>query len=406
MEKMNEFFISQSRKECFELIKKYLDDSVSIIALTGESGVGKSNFVKYIDRFVSDAEVLIVDQFCENTEHLLRIILKKLGNNEVMNKKEMLQSIAQYGADLLADGKKLLIVLDDISGITEDIASELPRLFDYEYDGKKVLTLMIITNNQDYSIYRDWATTYFKFINQAIAYLNPFTKNETIQYFRYICEKNDLDLSEFNDEDFLTVYKYTEGIPDRISKIAELLKSFGIKGKISVKDVHSIVKSTNIIREQKSKKIKVNPSVIGVLILFLLLGAVVVYLSGREAKKVEEIKVVAENKSVQDNSARPIMDNATQHVEIKKKEENEIEKKIETKTAEQSNKKSRCFVLKANLKLRSNADMNAEYLMVIPRGTLMEEIEKKGDWIKVKYKGKTGWIKGEAKFIRESECKR
>lgn len=405
MERMNEFFISQSRKECFELIKKYLDDSVSIIALTGESGVGKSNFVKYIGKNIENADVVIVDQFCENTEHLLRAILRKIGVDEVMNKKEMIQAIAQYGADLLLEGRKFLVVLDDISGITEDIAAEIPRLFDYEYDSKKVLTLMIITNNQDYSIYREWATTYFKFINQAIAYLNPFTKNETIEYFKFICEKNELDLSDFKDEDFLTVYKYTEGIPDRIAKIAELLKSFGIRGKITVKDVHSIIKSTNIIKEQKNKKIIIKPSIAGVLLSVVLLGMVVVYLSGREAKKVEEIQAVEDNKGSNTYVLERKVEDMAQNT-ISNEEENSSKENEDGKDNKQDEKILRCYLLKANLKLRTQANIDSAHLLVIPRGTYIEEIEKKGDWVKVKYKGKLGWIKGEPNFIKETECKR
>jgi type II secretory pathway predicted ATPase ExeA len=297
MEKMSDYFISQSRKESYELIKKYIDNSVPIIVLTGESGVGKSRFIRQIDNFIGDIRPIILDSFLENTEQLLRNILKDLGVDRRGNKKEMMDEVAQIAVDLKAEGKKFVIIIDDISGITEDIIGEIIRLFDYEFEGNKVLTLIMVTNNQDFSIYREWVSTYFKYLNQAICYLNPLTKNETIQYFKYVCDKNGLDLEEFKDEDYHTVYEYTEGIPDRISKIAELLKSFGITGKITIKDVHSIVKSANIVKEKKKRNIKTKPSYLLVAVVLAVIGGAVFYISGKESKKIKDIKVISDNKS-------------------------------------------------------------------------------------------------------------
>ena len=410
MEKMNDFFITQGRKECYELLEKYLNNNVAIIALTGESGVGKSHFVKNIDGFVKQAEVVLVDHFCENVENLLRSVLKGLSINGTMSKKEMLQQIAQIGADLMAENKKLLIVIDDISGISEDIASELSKLFDFECGGEKVLTLMFVTNNSDYAIYRQWATTYYKYLNQAIIYLNPFKKDETIDYFKYVCEKNNLDPSEFNDEDFLTVYKYTEGIADRIAKIAELLRSFGINGKITIKDVHSIVKSANIVKEQRNKKINfINRYYIVGAISIIIIGIFVVYLSGKEAKKVYETKVATENstdnKTTDSATVQKIENNKIkQPVDYIKKEEESSKKKID-KPAEPK-KEKRCIKLKANLKLRKAPDMNADFDIVIPKGTKLEIGERKSEWIKVRYNNKTGWVNGGARLVSEIGCEK
>lgn len=408
MEKINDYFISQSRRESYELMKKYIDNYVPIIVLTGESGVGKSRFIRKIDSFIGDIKPIILDSFFENTEQLLRNILKDLGVDRRGNKKEMMDEIAQIGVDLKADGKRLVIIIDDISGITEDIVGEIIRLFDYEFEGDKVLTLIMVTNNQDFSIYREWAATYFKYLNQAICYLNPLTKNETIQYFKYVCEKNDLELDEFKDEDYHIVYEYTEGIPDRISKIAELLKSFGITGKITIKDVHSIVKSANIVKEKKKRSIKTKPTYLFVAVLLVVIGGLIVYISGKESKKIEDVKVISDNRS----QTLEVSDNKQEKNDILKKIDQDVASVDEKKLASKENsevrkqdvEKKNCVVLKANLKLRKEPDKNAEYLMVIPKGTKLVMLEKNDGWVKVNYKKKVGWIKEEKAYIREAEC--
>ncbi|MGC8769201.1 AAA family ATPase [Calditerrivibrio sp.] len=410
MEKMSDYFISQSRKESYELIKKYIDNSVPIIVLTGESGVGKSRFIRQIDNFIGDIRPIILDSFLENTEQLLRNILKDLGVDRRGNKKEMMDEVAQIAVDLKAEGKKLVIIIDDISGITEDIIGEIIRLFDYEFEGNKVLTLIMVTNNQDFSIYREWVSTYFKYLNQAICYLNPLTKNETIQYFKYVCDKNGLDLEEFKDEDYHTVYEYTEGIPDRISKIAELLKSFGITGKITIKDVHSIVKSANIVKEKKKRNIKTKPSYLLVAVLLAVIGGAVFYISGKESKKIKDIKVISDNKS----QSLEITDNKHDKKDILKKIDQDLasvdEKKLASKGNSEAKKseveKKNCVILKANLKLRIEPDKHAEYLMVIPKGTNLVILEKYDGWVKVNYKKKVGWIKGEQAYIKDVECQK
>ncbi|MGB9731761.1 MULTISPECIES: AAA family ATPase [Calditerrivibrio] len=410
MEKMSDYFISQSRKESYELIKKYIDNSVPIIVLTGESGVGKSRFIRQIDNFIGDIRPIILDSFLENTEQLLRNILKDLGVDRRGNKKEMMDEVAQIAVDLKAEGKKLVIIIDDISGITEDIIGEIIRLFDYEFEGNKVLTLIMVTNNQDFSLYREWVSTYFKYLNQAICYLNPLTKNETIQYFKYVCDKNGLDLEEFKDEDYHTVYEYTEGIPDRISKIAELLKSFGITGKITIKDVHSIVKSANIVKEKKKRNIKTKPSYLLVAVLLAVIGGAVFYISGKESKKIKDIKVISDNKS----QSLEITDNKHDKKDILKKIDQDLasvdEKKLASKGNSEAKKseveKKNCVILKANLKLRIEPDKHAEYLMVIPKGTNLVILEKYDGWVKVNYKKKVGWIKGEQAYIKDVECQK
>ncbi|MCX8084251.1 MAG: ATP-binding protein [Calditerrivibrio sp.] len=392
MEKLNDYFLSDSRKECYELIGKYIKDNVSLICLTGESGAGKTRFIKHLDKFVQGIKLIVVDHFCENSETFLRSVLKQMGVAPDGNKFDMLKAIAQYGADLLADGQKLIVAIDDISGVTEDIVGDISKLFDFEYNENKVVSIIFVTNNIDFPLLREWSTNYFKYNNQAIAYLNPFSKLETIEYFRYVCQINNLDISDFGVDEYTIVYKYTEGIPDRIAKIAELLNSFGIRGKITIKDVHSIIKSASIIKENKSKKNTIKPYVMAVMLIVVFAGITVMLLSNKEAKRVSELSIIQENKTEPEKQiAKPIQ----QSEPIKEEKVVKVEDKAD---------KKECVTLKANLKLRKTPDINAPFDIVIPKGTKLIIISRESDWVKVSYKNKTGWIKASVDLCVVSEC--
>jgi len=63
----------------------------------------------------------------------------------------MTQTIAQHATDLLPADKRLMLVIDDISGISQDIVADVAKLFDYEYNGKKVLSMLFVANTKDFN---------------------------------------------------------------------------------------------------------------------------------------------------------------------------------------------------------------------------------------------------------------
>jgi len=50
--------------------------------------------------------------------------------------------------------------------------------------------------------------------------------------------------------------------------------------------------------------------------------------------------------------------------------------------------------------------MNADFDIVIPKGTKLEIGERKSEWIKVRYNNKTGWVNGEARLVSEIGCEK
>lgn len=85
-------------------------------------------------------------------------------------------------------------------------------------------------------------------------------------------------------------------------------------------------------------------------------------------------------------------------------DEKKLASKENSEVRKQDVEKKNCVILKANLKLRKEPDKNAEYLMVIPKGTKLVMLEKNAGWVKVNYKKRVGWIKEEKAYIRESAC--
>ena len=52
------------------------------------------------------------------------------------------------------------------------------------------------------------------------------------------------------------------------------------------------------------------------------------------------------------------------------------------------------FKTTANLNLRKTASTSGEKLDTIPKNTIVTATAKSGDWYKVSYNGKTGWVSG------------
>lgn len=401
MEKINDFFLSESRKDCYKLIDKYTSENIPLFFLIGESGVGKSRFLKNLPLMLPYLEVVILDQFYENSEELFNDVLKKLNLPSASSKSEMTHIIAQYATDLLPSDKRLLIVIDDISGISQDIVEDVAKLFDYEYNGKKVLSMLLVANTKEFQLIKEWQEQFFTYINSSVLHLNPFNRVETTQLFKLACEKNNLDVSGFNESDMLEIYRYTEGIPYRITKIPELLHSFDIGGKITIKDVHSIIKSTNIIKSHHT--VKKSPfkqlllSKIAIFSFITIVGFVFIFIFYQNTTK--KLPIVNENAG-KDNGSQLTAINTPDNIS-NRPEEHVVPKQTITKK-EKSNKE--CIILKANLKIRNKPDLNASFKKIVPRGTKLEILEKQDDWSKIMYKGTTGWINSSPNLVKKVPC--
>ncbi|MCA1926852.1 MAG: SH3 domain-containing protein [Calditerrivibrio sp.] len=404
MKKINQFFLSISRREGYNLIDRFTNEGINLIFLVGEVGVGKSRFIQHIPEALPYFEVVILGQFYENSEIFFRSILKELGyQDESFSKSDMIHTIAQHATDLIPEGKRLLLVVDDVSGISPDIVNDLVKLFDFEYEGKKILSVMLSSSNVDFHLIKEWETTYFSYIKNSVIYLKPFNKQETIQFFKQACEQARIDLSEFSENDMIEVYRHTEGIPYRISKIPELLNSFGIMGKITIKDVQSIIKSTNIIKNNSygttKKRFNINFIIISALIVIGIVVAFSFY--NREIKKVEEVEKKPIDKPIDNQHPVDIVKNDNSSIEYNNIKVKEVEKKQNITKPEVDKS---CIKLKANLKVRLAPSTDSSFKTVAPKGSVLSILDKKDEWYKITYNGITGWVKGTPDLVKNVEC--
>lgn len=77
----------------------------------------------------------------------------------------------------------------------------------------------------------------------------------------------------------------------------------------------------------------------------------------------------------------------TQKEEPKKEEIKEEPKKEETTTG-----KSVYVTSEGGLNMRKEPDSKSEVIAVIPNGTKLDVLDEQGEWYKVKYEGKEGWV--------------
>ncbi|MEF3254469.1 MAG: ATP-binding protein, partial [Deferribacterales bacterium] len=217
MKKNNDFFVSQSRKDAYDLIDKYIKEKVYLLFFIGESGVGKSKFLKHLTEHIQSIDVVIMDQFYENPTIFFKALIENLNlNTESYSKQDMINMIAQYSVDKIAENKKLILIIDDISGISEEIIKDISKLYEFEYNNAKILNIILTGDNKNFQIIKEWQEKYFRFVSSSVVYLNPFNKTETITFLKNACEKYNIDISDFSKDNYTEVYLYTEGIPDRI----------------------------------------------------------------------------------------------------------------------------------------------------------------------------------------------
>jgi type II secretory pathway predicted ATPase ExeA len=215
--------------------KAYMESTIwftdGFVVITGEIGAGKTtlieSFLKEIDQ---DVVVAQINQTQVSPIEFLQGLLAQFGFSPFrMRKAELLATLNNFLIEQYANGRKVLLIVDEAQNLSNKVLEEVRLLSGVETTKEKVLRIILAgqpelndkLDSDDLVQLRQRVRLRF--------HLNALTEPEMGAYIRHRLAIAGADRDIFEPETFPLLFRYTGGIPRLTNTLCDtcLLAAFG-----------------------------------------------------------------------------------------------------------------------------------------------------------------------------------
>lgn len=184
-DRVRPFFSSHSSRYAATKIARVCSDQIQCLGLSGAPGVGKTTLVQQHLRAVKNISVAWIKPGIEDSELLLKKLIRDLGPGSVDGTVTELRNILQvYLKHQAGNGRRSLIVADGLERDSTEVLRELEALARLRLRGRGVVQLILLTRNEDLAtnfVSQQDSSVVARAVYQRVA---GFTLEETRAYLR------------------------------------------------------------------------------------------------------------------------------------------------------------------------------------------------------------------------------
>ncbi|TDJ11121.1 MAG: FHA domain-containing protein [Gammaproteobacteria bacterium] len=235
--------------------KAYMESTIwladGFVIITGEIGSGKTTLLQ---AFLGELEDNIVSAVVSQTQltptQFLQAVLAEFGFKPFKKRKaELLDMLNMFLIEQYANGKKVILIIDEAQNLSKKVLEEIRMLSGIETHKEKVLRI-ILAGQPELKETLDSPT--LKQLVQRVRlrfHIGPLDRREMREYIEHRLkiagrEHNDL----IADDAFASIYRYTGGIPRLINTLCDtgLLVAFADDKKtVDTEDILLAVEELN-----------------------------------------------------------------------------------------------------------------------------------------------------------------
>lgn len=234
-------FMSEGHEEAMAHLAYSVSQGDGFVEIIGEVGTGKTTICRaFIEGLSDDIRAAYIFNPKLNPFQLLRTINEELGiesNSE--NIKDLIDILNSYLMQQKAEGKKVIIVIDEAQNLSHEVLEQLRLLSNLETNTTKLLQIILAGQPE----LRDMLDSYeLRQLGQRITLsynLRPLTQGETKEYINHrirIASQNarfKISGVKISGSALRAVYRYSVGIPRLINMACDraFLTAFGLNRK-------------------------------------------------------------------------------------------------------------------------------------------------------------------------------
>ncbi len=246
------FFQSQGHTRAMAYLRYGLQQGQGFIIVTGDVGTGKTMLVNTLFRELESKSIVAAKIVSTNIgeNDLLRMVCSEFDLPfEQMSKASLLKQLERFFKMCIDDGKRVLLVVDEVQNLPRGSLEELRMLSNFEHNGAPAVQSFLLGQREFRAVMRSPGLEQLRQRVLAAYHLKPLSMEETKTYVQHRLKRVGWDNDpEIHDDVYYSVYQFTNGVPRRINTLMDRLllnASLDEEHEISVKSFQEVAAEIN-----------------------------------------------------------------------------------------------------------------------------------------------------------------
>ena len=246
-------FQSQGHAKALAYLRYGLQCREGFVVITGDVGAGKTTLVQALLSNLNSENVvaaqLVSTQF--ESEETLSMIAASFGlASQGLSKSDLLRNFNTFLAARAREGKRVLLVVDEVQNLALASIEELRMLSNYQDGDRPLLQTFFLGQSEFLETLQLAEMEQFRQRIVAAHHLGPLAPDETSQYIRYRLQLAGWqDDPHFTDGAFAAIHAHTDGIPRRINALCDRILVNGC-----LEELHEITEATIAATVEERRK--------------------------------------------------------------------------------------------------------------------------------------------------------
>jgi general secretion pathway protein A len=208
--------------------KAYMESTIwladGFVVITGEIGSGKTTLLQsFLGELDDDVVYAMVSQTQLTPSQFLQAVLTEFGFKPFKQRKvELLDTLNMFLIDQYANGKKVVLIVDEAQNLSKKVLEEIRLISGIETHKEKVLRIILAGQPE---LKDTLESPELKQLVQRVRlrfHVGPLDKREMREYIEHrlvIAGRKDKDL--IRDDAYEVIYRYTGGVPRLINTLCD-----------------------------------------------------------------------------------------------------------------------------------------------------------------------------------------
>jgi putative secretion ATPase (PEP-CTERM system associated) len=253
------FFNSKGHNRAMAYLRYGLEQGEGFIVITGGIGTGKTTLVRNLFDELSNMNVMAAQLVTTQVDpdDMLRMVCASFGlAHEGLNKATLLHNLEAIARARHAEGKQMLLVVDEAQNLPPRSVEELRMLSNFQVNNKALVQTFLLGQEE---FKRTLQSPGMEQVRQRIIasyHLDPLSAEETEKYILHRLQlvgwKDD---PTFAEGVFAMIFKFTGGVPRRINAMCDRMMLYGC-----LEELHTLEKDAVLsVMQELEQEVSFDP---------------------------------------------------------------------------------------------------------------------------------------------------